>query len=131
MRINIPQSIIKRVFCLGLCLFMFMQAMPAEAGTKKAQLTEKVKSKNIRGEVVSFTEDLIVVEYYRKSSISKEILIPQDKKTKLENFGKSGDVKTGDSVRVIFKETYKVDEDGKRSDFKRVAVKISLLRRAN
>ena len=108
-----------------------MQPLPADAKVKRAQVSERVVSKKIKGEVIFVSKDLIVIEHYRKGSVSKEILIPLDVKTSLRRFGSKGNVGVGDIVNVAFKETYNVDEDGKRSDFKRMAVQVTLMRSAN
>lgn len=113
------------VFPLSLFL-MFPQLVFAEAGVFE-EAEETVEYKEVIGEVVSINARQITLEHYRKGGHSKEILIRLDEDTKLVHLQSWDVVQPGIAVRVKFKDTYFEDEDGRRTNWKRVATKITLV----
>ncbi|MFC1624036.1 hypothetical protein ACFL28_01775 [Candidatus Omnitrophota bacterium] len=85
----------------------------------------------VQGEVVLLTPELISIEFGKEENTIKEILIPLDEETEFTHLLGLDDIQERDTVRVIYKETYKRGSGGKRIDFKRVAVDISLVKRAS
>jgi hypothetical protein len=111
---------------LVLSLFCFGYTVQAQT---PEETEETVEFKEITGEVVLLNAGMISVEYHRSAGVSREILIPLDEETKLKHLRGLNYLNEGDTVTVSYKETYIVDENGKRTNFRRVATQIVLVRR--
>jgi hypothetical protein len=91
---------------------------------------EKVEFKHVTGEVVFLSSGMITIEYSQQAGVAREILIPVGKEAVFVHLNNMKDIQRGDTVTVLYKETYIEDEEGSRSNFKRLATKISLVKRA-
>lgn len=119
-------SAIDRNFIRGL-LILFLGMF---AGAWVATADEVVNVKQAKGHVASVARGRIALEYQRYKGASKEILIPVDDETLFNHLKGLGDIGEGDTVIVDYRETYDYDEEEDlQSNFKRVATKVSLVRR--
>ena len=112
---------------LPLSLFL-LAPLPLFAEAEVPEGAEEiVKYSEVIGEVARINSSRIALEYYRKAGHSKEILIPLDEDTRLAHIRGWDKVQPGIAVRVKYKETYLEDDEGLRTNFKRIATKVSLV----
>jgi len=109
-------------------VFFFLMTQAAAEAPEEAKETTKLEK--VQGEVVLLTPEMISIEFGKKDYTIKEILIPLDQETQFTHLKDLEDIQEGDTVRVNYKEVYTRDKSGKRTNFKRVAVDIALVRRA-
>lgn len=115
--------------CQALFLVVLVAGLLTAPG---ARAGERLEQKMVRGKVVSLSAGVLGIEYSRAKGVSKEILIPLDQKEppQLSHLRSLDEIQTGDTISVEYQEQYTEDDEGTRSDFKRVARRIALVRRA-
>jgi hypothetical protein len=103
---------------------------PAKA--KQQALEEKplVAEAKITGEVAAASSSGIAVQFGSTSAGAKEIYLPLNEKTKFQRFLNPSQLKAGDTVQVVYEQTYKEPEKGKRILLGAVATEVILLKQA-
>lgn len=118
---------------LVLCGAGFWSASPAAAANPPTQEKTKVESKAFTGELgyLSPARRVITVETRQSGGKVEERYIPFDEATQFEHVRGLGDLKRGDTVRVLAQETYRESEPGQWRLIKTVATQIALVRSAS
>lgn len=125
-----PRFLAHRASILSVSALAAVCCVASGAAAAMKHADEQVERKTVTGQVVSITPGMISIEYARTETASKEILIPLDEETQLSHLRGLEDIREGDRVAVEHRETHTENDEGKWLNFKRVATKISLVRRA-
>ncbi|MBI3322571.1 MAG: hypothetical protein HYZ94_02705 [Candidatus Omnitrophica bacterium] len=90
----------------------------------------KVVMNTVTGQVSAAGNSGIAVEVGSSKLGSSELYIPLDKKTKFQRFEKPAQLKTGDTVKVVYEQKYHEPEAGKKVYVGATAVEVTLLKQA-
>jgi hypothetical protein len=118
------------VLNVGFILAFLLLVTQAVAQTPTSGVAETVDLKEVEGKVVLITPNMITIEFARTQTGSTEIVIPLDETAQLNHLQNIQDIQQGDIVKVVYKETYVLDAEGRRTNFKRLATDISLVKQA-
>jgi hypothetical protein len=120
-----------RVVVFGVLLGLVASSgWAAETGKKDAKEQETVVSKIVTGEVVWVGKWALSIEVNRTEESSTDMLIPYDKKTKLERLKELAQLRRGDTVQIECEQRYTKDEKGEPVLSGTMAKKVSLVRQA-
>ena len=104
----------------------------AETASPGAAATEPVykDTKTVTGTVTGVTKHGLGVEYEQTGQTSKEVLIPYDAESvKLSRIKKISELVFGDTVEVLFEQSYRKNPDGTRFVLGTQAKQITLVKR--
>lgn len=107
---------------------VFLSAPLAQA--ELSETDEKVAYDVVTGTVGSVSKQAISVEYSRTKTGSYEMLLPLTEETRLEHLKSLDELKTGDTIRARYQQTYREGDKGERIILKTAATEIALIRRA-
>ncbi len=118
------RQIASSLMLLAMTLFSGMGAntLAAEEAKPKSQVAK------VTGEVAAASSSGIAVQFGSSKEGAKEIYLPLNGKTKFQRFGNPSQLKPGDTVQVVYEQTYREPEKGKKVYLGAVATEIVLLR---
>lgn len=86
------------------------------------------RMKTMEGEIMGKTRANLSVQYKQDGNQLFEAVIPVDEKIRLKGYKNFLDIQNGDLVKVEFKETYKLDDEGKEIRTGRMATSVHLVK---
>jgi len=99
-------------------------AFAAEEGKPKTAMNR------VTGEVSAISTSGIAVEFSGSGESVREIYLPLTGKTKFQRFANPAQLKPGDTVQVVYEQTYREPEKGKKIYLGATAVEVTLLKQA-
>ena len=114
-----------------LLLICVMAAGMAPAAFAAPEEKPKVATNTITGKVSAASSSGIAVQYGNgKDGAAQEMYLPLNGKTQFQRFIKASQLKPGDTVQVVYEQTYKEPEKGKKVYLGAAATEVVLLKNA-
>lgn len=96
--------------------------------TDPAKVEPLSRMKEVTGVVTGRTRYNLSVEYEVTESSSREMVLPVDDKTQLSGFKSLSEIKTGDTIKAVYKQLYEKKDDSSEMVVGTAATKVALVK---